>query len=164
MDHPEAEAAVRERDDLVPTPLTSGVASCVGDDHDLELEALRAVDREQADRVGPLLLGERLELLRAERLLVLDEAHEGGEVGAADGLVLPREAPELPQVREPARSVPARENREVVVVLGEDLLAQPLEPGARGQSDEALVALEECAQQLLLLDRGGPRGTRARAR
>ena len=153
MDHPEPEAAVRERDDLVAAALPARVATRVGDDDDLELEALRAVDREQAHGVRSLLLGERLELLRPERLLVLDEADEGGEIGAADRLVFAREPPELAQVREPTGTVPAREDREVVVVLREDLLADPLEPRARRHTDEPLVPLAERAQKLLLLDR-----------
>ena len=86
------------------------------------------MDREQAHGVRSLLLGERLELLRPQRLLVLDEADEGGEIGAADRLVFAREPPELAQVREPTGTIRAREDREVVVVLREDLLADPLEP------------------------------------
>ena len=131
MHHPEAEAPVGERDDLVAAARPAGVAPRVGDDDDLELEPLRGVDREQPNGVGALLLRHRLELLRAERLLLADEADEALDVGAAQRLVLAREPPELAQVREPPRAVPAREHGEVVVVLGEDLLAEPLEPDAR---------------------------------
>ena len=145
MDHPETEPAVRERDDLVAASRPTRVATRVRDDDDLELEALRTVDGEKADRVRALLLGERLDLLGAERLLVVHEADERREIGAADCLVLPREPPNLPQVREPARTVPAREDRQVVVVLREDLLAEPLEPCARRHTNEPLVALEERA-------------------
>ena len=153
MDHPEAEAAVRERDDLVAASLPTGIAARVRDDDDLELETLRTVDGEKADSVRALLLGERLDLPGTERLLVVHEADERREIGAADRLVLPREPPQLPQVREAARTVPAREDRQVVVVLREDLLAKPLEPRARRHTNEPLVALQERAQELLLLDR-----------
>ena len=54
----------------------------VGDHDDLELEPLRGVDREQPDRVAALLLRDRVRLLRPERLLPLDEAHEPLEVGS----------------------------------------------------------------------------------
>ena len=46
------------------------VAACVGDDDDLELEALGGVDRQQPHRVGALLLRDRLELARADGLLL----------------------------------------------------------------------------------------------
>ena len=129
MDHPEAEAPVGERDDLVGAARAADVAAGVGDDHDLELETLRGVDREQPDGVGALLLGDGLELLRAERLLLADEADEARDVGAAERLVRRgRAAPSLRRFANRRRAVPARENGEVVVVLGDDLLAQPLEP------------------------------------
>ena len=164
MHHPEPEAAVRERDDLVAAARPADVAPRVRDDHDLELEPLRGVDREQAHGVRALLLGDRLELLRAERLLLADEADEAREVAPADRLVLAREPAELAQVREPPRAVPAREHGEVVVVLGEDLLAEALEPDARRRRDEPLVALAEGAQQPLVLGRRDPPGGPSRAR
>ena len=108
------------------------------------------MDREQADGIRALLLGDRLELLRPERVLLADEADEAREVASADRLVLPREAAELAQVRESTRAVPAREHREVVVVLGEDLLAESLETDARRRAHEPLVALPERAQQPLV--------------
>ena len=112
MHHAEPEAPVRERDDLVGAARAADVAPGVRDDHDLELEPLRRVDREQPNRASALLLGDGLELLRAERILLADEADEAGDVGAADRLVVAREAPELAEVREPAASRPsARERR-----------------------------------------------------
>ena len=123
MHHAEPEPAVRERDDLVRPARATGVAPRVRDDHDLELETLCAVDRQQPHRTPALLLGHRLELLRAERVLLADESDEPGDVGAADRLVLTCQATELAQIREATRAVPAREDGEVVVVLGDDLLA-----------------------------------------
>ena len=75
VDDLEPEAAVRERDDLVGRG-RSLVATCVGHDHDLELETLGCVDRQEPDGVRALLLGDRLQLARPERLLLADEAHE----------------------------------------------------------------------------------------
>ncbi len=73
-----------------------------------------------------------------------------GKVGAADRLVLTSEPAQLSEVREPARAVPAGEHRQVVVVLGEDLLAQSFKPHSRRCRDEPVVALEERAQQSLV--------------
>ena len=151
--HPEPEPPVGERNDLVAAARSADVAPGVRDDHDLELEALRRVDREQAHRVGALFLGDGLELLRAERILLADEADEAREVAPADRLVLPREAAELAEIREAPCAVPAREHGEVVVVLGEDLLAEALEPDSRRSLDEPLVALAEGAEQAIVLGR-----------
>ena len=123
MHHPEPEPAVRERDDLVRPARATDVTPRVRHDHDLELETLCAVDRQEPDRATALLLGHCLELLRAERVLLADELDEPGDVGAADRLVVTCEATELAEVREATRAVPAREDGEVVVVLGDDLLA-----------------------------------------
>ena len=122
----EAEAPVGEREDLVGRRRRL-VAAGVGDDHDLELEPLRRMDREQPHGVGALLLGDRLELARADRLLLGDEADEALDVGAAQLLVRAREPRELAHVRVAAAAVPLREHGEVVVVLADDALAQPLE-------------------------------------
>ena len=112
----EAEAPVREREDVRDRrPVPPGVC----DDDDLELEPLRGVDREQPDCVRALLLGDRVRLLRADRLLPLDEADEALDVRPAELLVRPGEPCELPEVRVPAPAVGQREDREVVVVLGE---------------------------------------------
>ena len=92
------------------------------------------MDREQPDRVGPLLLRDRLQLARADRLLVADEADEALDVAAAQLLVRAREPRELAQVRVAAAAVPARQHGEVVVVRGDDLLAEPLERN-RGAAD-----------------------------
>ena len=109
------------------------------------------MDREEPDRVGTLLLGNRLQLARAERLLLADEPDEALDVGAAQLLVGAREPRELAQVRVAARAVPPGEHGEVVVVLGHDLLAEPLEREAGGGRGEALVALPERAEEPLVL-------------
>ena len=85
------------------------------------------MDREQAHGVASLLLRDRLELARAGRLLLRDEADEALDVGAAQLLVRPRETRELAHVRVAAAAVPLREHREVVVVVGDDALAEQLE-------------------------------------
>ena len=107
------------------------VAARVGDDDDAELEALRRMDREQPHRVAPLLLGERLRLVRARRLSVEDEADEPLDVAAAKSFVRAREPTELPEIRVTATPVVLSKHREVVVVLGHDLVDQPLETGRR---------------------------------
>src|SRR5262245_64246083 len=122
----EAEAAVREGEDLVGRRRLAA-APLIGDDHDLELQPLRRMDREQADGVASLLLRDRLELARADRLLLGDEADEALDVGAAQLLEGAREPRELAQVRVAAAAVPLCEDCEVVVVLGDDSLAERLE-------------------------------------
>ena len=146
----EAEAAVGEGEDLVGGRRAARVAARVRDHDDLELEPLRGVDREQPHGVGALLLRHRLELRRAERLLLVDEADEALDVAAAQLLVGAREPHQLAQVRVAPLPVPAREHGEVVVVLADDLLAEPLERDARRRRDEPLVALLERADQLLV--------------
>ncbi len=143
----EAEPTVRQREDLVAVGRTL-VAARVGNDHDLELEPLRRVDGEQPHGIRALLLRNRLELLGADGFLVADEADEAFQVRAAQLLVRAREPRELAQVRVAAAAVPLREHGEVVVVLGDDLLAETLERQARQCPDEPLVALEERADQL----------------
>ena len=108
------------------------------------------MDREQAHRVGALLLGDRLELARADRLLLGDEADEALDVGPAQLLVRAREPRELAHVRVAPAAVPLREHGEVVVVLGDDLLAQPLEGEPRHRLDQPVVALAEGAHQALV--------------
>ena len=108
------------------------------------------MDREQTDGVGALLLGDRLELPGADRLLLRDEPDEAFDVGPAKLLVRTGEPRELPQVRVTPAPVPLREHREVVVVLGDDLLTQPLEGEPRQRLNEPLVALPESAHQSLV--------------
>ncbi len=88
------------------------------------------MDRQQADGVCALLLGDRLELRCTDRLLIADHVDEPGDVRAAQLLVRAREPHQLAQVRVAALAVPAREHREVVVVRGDDLFAESLEAGA----------------------------------
>ena len=141
---------VGEREDLVGRRRPAEVAARVGDDDDLELEPLRRVDRQQAHRVGAFLLGHRLELRGAERLLVAQEADEALEVRPAHLLVGAREPHQLAQVRVAAAAVPAREHRQVVVVRRDELLAEPLERQPRRGGDEPLVALLERAHEPLV--------------
>ena len=122
----ETEAAVRQREDLVGRRRRP-VAPGVGDHDHLELQPLRRVDRQQADGIASLFLRDRFELARADGLLVAHEAHEALDVRAAELLVRPGQPGELAQVGVAAAAVPLREDGEVVVVLGENAFAQPLE-------------------------------------
>ena len=90
---------------------------------------------------------------RAERVLLSDEADESRKICAANRLVLTCETAELAEVGEPTRPVPAGEHREVVVVLGQNLLAESLEAHSGGGCDEAIVPLEKCPEQVSVLDR-----------
>ena len=99
------------------------------------------MDRQQPHRARALLLGDRLELRGAGGLLVGDEAEEALEVAAAQLLVRAREPHQLAQVRVAALAVRPCEHGEVVVVLGDDLLAEPLEGDTHRRGGEPLVAL-----------------------
>ena len=105
------------------------------------------MNREQPHRVRPLLLGNRLELARADRFLLGDEPDEAFDIWPAQLLVGARKPRELAHVRVPSATVPLCEHREVIVVLAHDLLAQPFERQARHRVDEAVEALPERAQQ-----------------
>ena len=85
------------------------------------------MDRQQSHRVGAFLLRCGLELARTDRLLVAHETHEPFDVRSAQLLVRAREPRELAEVRIAAAAVPLREHRQVVIVLGDDSLAQALE-------------------------------------
>ena len=145
----EAEAAVGEREDLVRGRRRL-VAARVGDDHDLELEPLRGVDGQQPHGVGSLLLRDRLELARADGLLLGDETDEALDVRPAELLVRAGEPRELAHVRVAAAAVPLREHGEVVVVLADDALAQPLEREPRQRRRQPLEPLPEREQQPLV--------------
>ena len=123
------------------------MAARVGDDDDLELEALCPVDREQPDDIGALLLGNRLELGGANGALLADEAHEALDVGAAKLLVRAGEPRQLAQVRVAATPVPLREHGQVVVVVGDNAFAEPLEREPRGETRQTVVALLERAEE-----------------
>ena len=157
MRDPEAEATVGEAEDLVGRGRRA-VPARVGDDDDLELEPLRGVNREQPHRARALLLRHGLPLRRADRLLLAHEADEALDVRAAQLLVGAGEPRQLAQVRVAAAAVPLGEHGEVVVVLGDDPLAQALErqPARRGR--EPVVALLERAHEPLV------RGREARRR
>src|SRR5262249_34906019 len=124
MRHLEPEAAVRQAQDLVRSRL---LAPGIGNDHDLELEALRGVDRQQPHRVCALLLRDGIALGGADGVLLADEADEALDVGAAQLLVRARKARELAEVGVPTLPVTTREHRQVVVVLDEDALTEKLE-------------------------------------
>ena len=143
----EAEAAIREREDLVRRRRRP-VAARVRNHDDLELEALGGMDREQPHCVASLLLGDCLELTRADGLLVANEADETLDVRSPQLLVRTCEPRQLAQVRVPPPAVPLRQDGEVVVVLGDDALAQTLERQARGRGRQAVVPLAERVQQL----------------
>ena len=140
----EAEPAVGEGKDVRDRgPETPGV----GHDDDLELEALRRVDGEQADGVTTLLLGHGVGLFRTERLLALDEADEPLEIGSAELFVGPREACELAKVRVAPSAVAARQDGQVVVVLRQDPLAEKLQRRVRRELEEPVVSLPEGEQE-----------------
>ena len=142
----EAEAAVGEAEDLVGRRRVA-IAARIGDDDDLELEPFRRMDRQQPDRVGSLLLGHGVALGRADRLLLLDEADEALDVGAAQLLVRPREPRQLAEVRVAPAAVPLREHGEVIVVVGDDPLAETLQREPWRRLREPVVALSEGAQE-----------------
>ena len=105
------------------------------------------MDREQPNGVCSLLLGHRLELARADRLLLGDETHESLDVRPAQLLVRPRQPRELAHVRVAPAAVPLGEHREVVVVLGDDLLAETLEREPRREPCQPVVALTERTEE-----------------
>ena len=142
----EAEAAVRETEDLVRGRRVA-VAPGVRDDDDLELEPLGRVDRQKADRVGPLFLGHGVALGGADGFLLLDEADEPLDVRAAQLLVGAGEPRELAEVGVAPPAVPLREHGQVVVVIGDDPLAEPLEREAARGVGQPVVALPERPQQ-----------------
>ena len=104
------------------------------------------MDRQQADGAGALLLRDGLELVRADGLLVGDEADEPLNVGTAQLLVRAREPRQLAEVRVPAPPVPAREDGKVVVVLCDDPLAEALERRTHRGGGEPFVPLPERTQ------------------
>ena len=108
------------------------------------------MDREQAHRIGALLLCDGLELARADGLLLRNEADEAFDVGPAELLVRAGEPRKLAHVRVTPAAVPLREHGEVVVVRGDDLLAEPLEGEPRHRLDEPVVALPERAHETLV--------------
>ena len=155
----EAEATVGEAEDLVGTgTLPAGIR----DHHDLELESLGGVDREQPDGICALLLGHRVALWRADCVLLGHEADEPLDVGSSELLEGAGETSELAQVGVAALPVSACEDGEVVVVLDEDPLAEQLEREPGRALDEPLVALQECPHEAAVVVARDRRG-RARS-
>ena len=146
--HLEAEATIGETQNLVRA---RPFAARIRDDDHLELEALGGVDREQPYGVGALLLRDGVALRRARSILLGDEPDESFEVRATELLVRPCQPCELAEVRVPANAVVPRENSQVVVVLDEDALAEQLERELRGTLDQALVPLQEGANEAHIL-------------
>ena len=142
----EAEASVGEAEDLVGRGRVA-IAAGIRDDDDLELEALGGVDRQQPHRIRTLLLRHGVALGCTDSLLLLDEADEALDVGTAQLLVRAREPRQLAKIRVAAAAVPLGEHREVVVVVGHDPLAEPLEREPRRRLREPVVALLERAQK-----------------
>ena len=89
--------------------------------------------------------------MRADRLLAGHEPDEALEVCAAELFVRPRQARQLAEIRVAPLSVAAGEDREVVVVLGHDALAEELERRGRRDVEQSLVALPEGEEQALIL-------------
>src|SRR5207302_691971 len=118
-----------------------GGARLDGPGDDQAVDRPRHRDVVEPQPLGPLLLpallAHGLELARAELLLLADEADEALDVRPAQLLVRAGEPHQLAQVRVAALPVPAGEDGEVVVVLGDDLLAEALEREARGRGGEA---------------------------
>ena len=111
------------------------------------------MDGEEPHRVGVLLLGHGLELARAHRFLIADEADEALDVAAAQVLVGAGEARELAHVGVAPPPVPLGEHGEVVVVVGDDPLAELLEREPGRGAGEPLEALEECPAKPQVLGR-----------
>ena len=142
VDDLEADPPVRQAQDLVAHGVL-GVPPRVGDDHDLELEALRRVNGQEPHRIAALFLRDSLALARAGGLLVGDEAEEAFDVGTAELLVGARKPRELAEVRVAAAAVPPGEDREVVVVLGDDPLAEAFETRIGRGPHQPVVPLAE---------------------
>ena len=140
------------------------VPTRIGDDDDLELEPLRAVDRQQPDDVGALLLRDRFQLRRADRPELSHEADEALDVGTAELLVRAGEPRQLAEVRVAPPAVPLGEDREVVVVLGDDPLAESLQGRACGDTGQPVVALPEGPEELRVALGEPFRAATARAR
>src|SRR5207237_7684489 len=92
----------------------------------------------------------RLELFRPGLVVLADEADEAFDVGASQLFVRACEPCQLAQVRIAAPPVPLREDGKVVVVRGDDLLAEPLQRERARGGDKALEALAECLDEPLV--------------
>ncbi len=110
----------------------AGLPAEVDDRDDRELEALRAVDRHQADGVQAFGFERGLALARRGEVAGLRVGEEPAEVTALGAFVLAREAHELAQVREPAVPAGASERGQVVARGDDRALQQHLERRALG--------------------------------
>ena len=104
----EAEAAVRQAEDLIRGG-TGLSPPGVGDDDDLELQALCRMDGEQPHRVGALFLGRRLLGRGSGGAEVGDEANEALDVGPAQLLERARHPRQLAHVGVALTPVPLRQ-------------------------------------------------------
>ena len=121
-----------------------------------------------------LLGGRRLALAHLQRGLLVAEAHEPLQIGAAHRLEVGRQATQLAQVGEAAVAVGHRQAGQVVVVLRRDQVAEalerhlgrrPHEPGEplpERQREPALLG-REAGRRLVALERGEDRPPDRRA-
>ena len=100
----------------------AGDAPGVGDDDDVELEPLGRMHRHQQHRLAALVGDRRLALPGRQIGLLLAELHEPLEIRPAHALELAGQPDQLADVRLAAVAVGLREQREVVVVVGDDPL------------------------------------------
>ena len=108
------------------------------------------MDRQEPDGVGALLLRDGLDLTRSRRVLLADEADEALDVGPSQLLIGPRKPRQLADVRVAASAVPLCEHGQVVVVLRDDRLDEPLQADRRGERGETVVALAKGAEEPLV--------------
>ena len=171
---PDADAPPAVEQHVRRAPATQPAAG-VGHHHHRELESLGRVHGHQHHRVAALVGDRRLPLARGQVGLLLAEAHEPLQVGAAQLLVLAGQAHQLAHVGQAAVAVRPRQQRQVEVVLGHDRLAQPLQAVARlpfhqpvvpqleGLTQPVVASDSACGQRAGLerADRGRPPGGQA---
>ena len=108
-----------------------------------------------------VLLGRRrLTLARGQRRLLGAEADESLQVGAAQRLVVTGQPPQLDDVGVAPVAVGQGQAGQVVVVLGDDQLDQPLQADVSRAGDQPREALGERRRQPLLDDRQPLRAAR----
>ena len=139
-------------DEYIGRPSSARPATGVGDHHHRELEPLGGVDRHQQHRVAALVRDRRLALARRQVGLLLEEAHESLQVGAAQLLVLACQPNQLAHVGQAAIAVLPRQQRQIEVMLGDDRLAQPLQAQPGQSLHQPVVAqLEGLTEAVVVL-------------